>query len=31
MLLYKEEAIVYNHLIKIKLKQLYRRFRHLFV
>jgi hypothetical protein len=29
MLLHKEEAIVYNHLIEIKLKQLYCRFRHL--
>jgi hypothetical protein len=29
MLLHKEEAIAYNHLIKIKLKQFYRRFRHL--
>jgi hypothetical protein len=31
MLLHKEEAITYNHLIKIKLKQLYCRFRHLFI
>jgi hypothetical protein len=31
MLLYKEEAIAYNYLIEIKLKQLYYRFRHLFV
>jgi hypothetical protein len=31
MLLYKEKAIIYNYLIKIKLKQLYCRFRHLFV
>jgi len=31
MLLYKEEAIVYSHLIEIKLKQFYCRFRHLFI
>jgi len=31
MLLYKEEAIIYNYLIKIKLKQLYYYFRHLFI
>jgi hypothetical protein len=31
MLLYKEEAIAYSHLIKIKLKQLYCRFKHLFI
>jgi hypothetical protein len=31
MLLHKEEAIAYSHLIKIKLKQLYCRFRHLFI
>jgi hypothetical protein len=31
MLLHKEEAIAYNYLIKIKLKQLYCRFRHLFI
>ena len=31
MLLYKEEAIAYSHLTKTKLKQLYCRFRHLFV
>ena len=31
MLLHKEEAIAYSHLIKIELKQLYRRFGHLFV
>jgi hypothetical protein len=31
MLLHKEEAIIYNHLIKIKLKQLYYCFKHLFV
>jgi hypothetical protein len=31
MLLYKEEAIVYSYLIKIKLKQLYCYFGHLFV
>jgi len=31
MLLYKEEAIAYSYLIEIKLKQLYCRFRHLFV
>jgi hypothetical protein len=31
MLLYKEEAIIYSHLTKIKLKQLYYRFRHLFI
>jgi hypothetical protein len=30
MLIYKEEAIVYSYLIKIKLKQLYCRFRYLF-
>jgi hypothetical protein len=31
MLLHKEEAIAYNYLIKTKLKQLYYRFRHLFI
>jgi len=31
MLLHKEEAIVYSHLTKIELKQLYCRFRHLFI
>jgi hypothetical protein len=31
MLLHKEEAIVYSHLIKTKLKQLYYYFRHLFI
>ena len=31
MLLHKEEAIAYNHLIEIKLKQLYCRFRYLFI
>jgi hypothetical protein len=31
MLLHKEEAIVYNYLIEIKLKQLYCRFRYLFI
>jgi hypothetical protein len=31
MLLYKEEAIVYNYLIEIKLKQLYYYFRYLFI
>jgi hypothetical protein len=31
MLLHKEEAIAYNHLTKIKLKQLYYYFRHLFI
>jgi len=31
MLLHKEEAIAYNHLIEIKLKQLYCYFRHLFI
>ena len=31
MLLHKEEAIAYNYLIKIELKQLYCRFRHLFI
>jgi hypothetical protein len=31
MLLHKEEAIAYSYLIKIKLKQLYRYFRHLFI
>jgi hypothetical protein len=31
MLLHKEEAIVYNYLTKIELKQLYCRFKHLFV
>jgi hypothetical protein len=31
MLLHKEEAIIYNYLIKIKLKQLYCYFKHLFV
>ena len=31
MLLNKEEAIVYSYLIEIKLKQLYCRFRHLFI
>jgi len=31
MLLHKEEAIAYNYLIEIKLKQLYCRFRHLFI
>jgi len=31
MLLHKEEAIAYSHLIEIKLKQLYYRFRHLFI
>jgi hypothetical protein len=28
MLLHKEEAIAYSHLIEIELKQLYRRFGH---
>jgi hypothetical protein len=31
MLLHKEEAIIYNYLIEIKLKQLYCRFKHLFI
>jgi hypothetical protein len=31
MLLHKEEAIVYNYLIEIELKQLYCRFRHPFI
>jgi hypothetical protein len=31
MLLHKEKAIVYNHLTKIKLKQLYCRFGHPFI
>jgi hypothetical protein len=31
MLLHKEQAITYNYLIKIELKQLYYRFKHLFV
>jgi len=31
LLHYTEEAITYSHLIKVKLKQLYRRFRHLSV
>ena len=31
MLLHKEEAIAYNYLIEIELKQLYCRFRHLFI
>jgi hypothetical protein len=31
MLLYKEEAIAYSYLIKIKLKQLYYRFKYLFI
>jgi hypothetical protein len=31
MLLHKEEAIAYSHLIEIELKQLYCHFRHLFV
>jgi len=31
MLLHKEEAIAYSHLTKIELKQLYCRFRHLFI
>jgi hypothetical protein len=31
MLLHKEEAIAYSHLIETKLKQLYRRFRHPFI
>jgi hypothetical protein len=31
MLLHKEEAIAYNHLTKIKLKQLYYYFRHPFI
>jgi hypothetical protein len=31
MLLHKEKAIAYSYLIKIELKQLYCRFRHLFV
>jgi hypothetical protein len=31
MLLHKEEAIAYSHLIEIKLKQLYCHFRHLFI
>jgi hypothetical protein len=31
MLLYKEEAIAYSYLIKIKLKQLYCYFKHLFI
>jgi hypothetical protein len=29
MLLHKKEAIAYSYLIKIKLKQLYYRFKHL--
>jgi hypothetical protein len=31
MLLHKEEAIAYNYLIEIELKQLYRRFKYLFI
>jgi hypothetical protein len=31
MLLYKKEAIAYNYLIEIELKQFYYRFRHLFI
>jgi hypothetical protein len=31
MLLHKEEAIIYSYLIEIKLKQLYCRFKHLFI
>jgi len=31
MLLYKEKAIAYNYLTKTKLKQLYCRFKYLFV
>jgi hypothetical protein len=31
MLLYKEEAIAYNYLIEIELKQLYCRFKYLFI
>jgi hypothetical protein len=31
MLLHKEEAIAYNYLIEIELKQLYYRFGHLFI
>jgi len=31
MLLHKEEAIIYNYLIKIELKQFYYYFGHLFV
>jgi hypothetical protein len=31
MLLHKEEAIIYNYLTKIKLKQLYCHFKHLFI
>jgi hypothetical protein len=31
MLLHKKEAIIYRYLIKTKLKQLYYRFRHLFI
>ena len=31
LLHYTEEAIAYSHLTKVKLKQLYRRFKHPFI